>query len=105
MTQIEVKQDGFVVDAAVIAAAFKLEAKDIHPLMRNGEITSKSETGVGEDAGRARLTFHYRDRAVRFVVDQTGAILKQSSFPVRSRASDRTEMFPIPAEDTAKTPS
>ncbi|MGB7322751.1 MAG: DUF6522 family protein, partial [Albidovulum sp.] len=40
---------------------------------------------VGEDAGRARLTFHYRDRALRLVVDQTGAILKRASFPAPAR--------------------
>ncbi|MGB3179132.1 MAG: DUF6522 family protein [Albidovulum sp.] len=85
MTQIEVTQDGFVVDAAVIAEAFRLVPKDIQALMRRGDITSISETGVGEDAGRARLTFHYRDRALRLVVDQTGAILKRASFPAPAR--------------------
>jgi hypothetical protein len=40
MTQIEVTQDGFVVDAAVIAEAFKLMPQDIQPLMRSGDITS-----------------------------------------------------------------
>ena len=99
MTQIEINQGGFVVEASVIASAFGLAPEDIQPLMRNGEITSKCETGVGEDEGRSRLTFHYSDRAVRLVVDQTGAILKQASFPVRSRASVAEDMFPIPAED------
>ena len=65
MTQIEVNEDGFVVDAVVIAEAFKLEPENIQPLMRSGEITSLSEKGIDDDAGRARLTFHYRDRAVR----------------------------------------
>jgi len=99
VTQIEINQDGFVVEASVIASALRLAPEDIQPLMRNGEITSKCETGVGEDEGRSRLTFHYADRAVRLVVDQTGAILKQASFPVRSRASVAADMFPIPAED------
>jgi hypothetical protein len=88
MTQIDVTQDGFVVDAAIIAAALKLKPEQIQPLMRSGEITSKSETGVGEDAGRSRLTFLYGDRAVRLVIDQAGTILKRASFPIRSRMSE-----------------
>lgn len=104
MTQIEINQDGFVVEASVIATAFKLAPEDIQLLMRKGEITSKCETGVGEDEGRSRLTFHYSDRAVRLVVDQTGTILKQASFPVRNRASITADMFPIPAEDRSEAP-
>lgn len=99
MSQIEINQDGFVVEASVIAAAFRLAPEDIQPLMRNGEITSKCETGVGEDEGRSRLTFHHDGRALRLVVDQAGTILKQASFPVRTRASIAADMFPVPAKD------
>ena len=94
MTQVEVTQDGFVVDATVIAAAFKLPPEKIQPLMRSGDITSKSETGVGADAGRARLTFIHGDRAVRLVVDQTGAILKKTRFPIRSRIPEPARKVP-----------
>ncbi len=85
MTQVEVNQDGFVVDAAVIAEAFNLKPADVQPLMRNGQITSLCEAGIDEDLGRSRLTFHYRDRAVRIVIDQAGCILKQASFPAHRR--------------------
>jgi hypothetical protein len=85
MTQVDVNQDGFVVDAAVIAEAFNLNPADVQSLMRNGKITSLCEAGIDEDLGRSRLTFHYRDRAVRIVVDQTGSILKQASFPAHRR--------------------
>lgn len=105
MTQIEVNQDGFVVDASVIAAAFQLAPEEVQPLMRCGDVTSKCETGVGEDAGRSRLTFHYRDRALRLVVDQAGTVLKQSSFPVQTRASIAADMFPIPENKGAKDSS
>ncbi|GIT86845.1 DUF6522 family protein [Roseobacter sp. OBYS 0001] len=87
MTLVEVNADGFVVDALVLAEAFALEPGDVQKLMRIGEITSLSETGIGEDAGRSRLTFHYGDRAVRLVVDQSGVILKKTSFTARSRTS------------------
>lgn len=87
MTQIEPNADGFVVAAELIATAFDLDARDIQNLMRSGEITSRSETGVGDDTGRNRLTFHYRDKAARFVVDPSGAILAQSSYPAPPRPS------------------
>ena len=85
MTQVELSQDGFVVDATVLSAAFNLAPEDIQPLMRNGNITSRCETGIDDDAGQSRLTFHYRDRAVRLVVDQAGTILKQTRFPAPAR--------------------
>ncbi|MEH6836003.1 MULTISPECIES: DUF6522 family protein [Falsihalocynthiibacter] len=85
MTQVETNEDGFVVDATLLAEAFNLEVTTVQALMRNGEITSLSEAGIDEDLGRARLTFHYRDRVVRFVVDQAGNILKRASFPATSR--------------------
>ncbi len=85
MKPIEANAEGFVVDAELLAEAFTLRASDIQNLMRSGEITSRSETGAGADAGQNRLTFHYRDKAVRFVVDPTGAILTQSRFPITKR--------------------
>ena len=85
MTRVETNQDGFVVEAELLSDAFNVKPDEVQPLMRSGEITSICETGIDHDAGSSRLTFHYRDRAVRFVVDQAGTILKRSSFPVRSR--------------------
>lgn len=102
MTKVEVNQDGFVVDALVLAGAFKLEPEDVKRLMRKGEITTVSETGVGEDAGRSRLTFHYGDRAFRIVVNQTGNILKQTSFSSRPRNSIATEVSFVPADQKPK---
>ncbi len=99
MTRVEVNTDGFVIDAVLLCEAFNLPPQDIQPLMRSGDITSRCETGVDEDAGRSRLTFHYRDRAVRFVVDQAGAILKQASFPAPLRQSPADDVSPSPPED------
>lgn len=95
MTQVEVSQDGFVVDAEVIAQAFDIKPERVLPLMRGGEIKSRSETGMEEDAGLVRLTFYYDDRAVRLVVDQTGNILKRVRFPTRSRKLTDAEPLPV----------
>lgn len=91
MTQVEINEDGFVVDALVLAEAFGLEPDAVQKLMRLGEITSLSETGIGEDAGRARLTFHYGGRALRLVVDQSGIVLKKTSFTTGSRTATPVE--------------
>ncbi len=103
MTQVQVNQGGFVIDAALLSDAFDLSPDDVQSLMRSGEIMSRCETGVDEDAGQSRLTFHYRDRAVRLVVDQAGTILKRVSFPARSRNSFSCEVFSSPAEDQVPT--
>jgi len=107
MTQVDINQDGFVVDATLLAKAYTLKPEEIQPLMRAGEITSICETGVDQDAGRTRLTFHYRDRAVRFVIDQAGAILKQASFPARARtlAADKAAHTTSPASTENQGPA
>ncbi|WP_323036284.1 DUF6522 family protein [Pararhodobacter sp.] len=85
MTRVEVNQDGFVIDATLLAEAFNLNPEDIQPLLRTEQITSICEAGVDDDAGRSRLTFHYRDQTVRFVVDQAGHVLNRTRFPARAR--------------------
>jgi hypothetical protein len=42
--------------------------------MRRGIIYSVVERGVGEDAGRLRLTFRYRARAWTVVVQRDGTL-------------------------------
>jgi hypothetical protein len=42
--------------------------------MRRGIIYSAVERGVGEDAGRLRLTFRYRTRAWTVVVQRDGTL-------------------------------
>lgn len=80
----------FVIDAAVLAAAFGLSQDRIRARMRDGRITSRCEKGLGEDAGRWRLTFHHGDRACRLIVDDRGTVLKQATFPIRAGRSRST---------------
>ena len=87
---IERNGDDFVVHADLLADAFGLSETDIREGMRAKRITSQSETGVGDDEGRWRLTFFYQDRAVRFIVDEHGEVLKRAGFPVRQSTEQRT---------------
>jgi len=80
VTNVEIGDEGFVVDAATVAEAFGLPAQDIQPMMRSGAITSRCEKGVDADAGRWRLTFFHCGRAVRLTVDGTGKLLTRSTF-------------------------
>lgn len=80
MSTVERKDDGFVVDAAILARAFGLPAETVRAMMRDGRITSRCEAGKDEDAGRWRLSFFHAGRTCRLTIDGAGAILKQSTF-------------------------
>jgi hypothetical protein len=68
----------FVVDAAVLAAAFELPEDAVREAMADGRIHARCEMGMGEDAGRWRLTFRHGGRTLRLVVDAAGTILARS---------------------------
>lgn len=84
MNQIERDGAGFVIPAVRLAEAFKMTEDDVRRTVREGTLTSRCEAGEGDDAGRWRLTFRHANRACRFTLDATGAILTRSRFPVRS---------------------
>ncbi|MEF9605041.1 DUF6522 family protein, partial [Paracoccus sp. PXZ] len=56
MSKIDLTEQGFVIEAQELAAAFGLEPGRVPELMRENRITTRCETGEGEDAGRHRLT-------------------------------------------------
>jgi hypothetical protein len=76
---IEVEDGAFLIEASVIATGLDVEPAQVLILFRSGEITSISEQGVGEDAGFHRLTFHYRNRRFRLIVNGAGQIVRRSS--------------------------
>src|SRR5688572_18353161 len=79
LPSIEIEDGAFLIEASVIAAGLDVEPAQVLVLIRSGEITSISEQGVGEDAGFHRLTFHYRNRRFRLIVDRAGQIVRRSS--------------------------
>ncbi|HMQ91662.1 MAG TPA: DUF6522 family protein [Amaricoccus sp.] len=94
MSTIERNGSDFVVSAGLLASAFGLSEEAVRQGMRANRITSQSETGVGEDEGRWRLTFFFQDRAVRFIVDEHGQVLKRVGFPIRQRTAQETRAKP-----------
>lgn len=87
MSTIERVGENFVVPADLLAKALRLDESEIKRAMRNGRITSRSEAGLHDDAGLWRLTFYYADQACRFVIDDSGTVVRRATFPARTRAS------------------
>lgn len=84
-----VTQGSIEVEASAVASGLGLEAAQIPALMRRGEITSICEIGLGEDEGRRRLTFYFRNTRLSLVVDSAGRLLERGAI----RFGDR----PLPA--------
>lgn len=80
---ILVTPTGFVIDAAILGAAFGIDVALVRARMGAGEITSRCERGIDEDAGRWRLAFYCDGRALRLTVDDGGRILSRATFPAR----------------------
>jgi hypothetical protein len=79
----ELTQGVVGVDAVAIAAAFGLDPASVLDLLREGKITSRCEQGIGEDAGRLRLTFFHAGTAFQLVVDRQGQVLSRSKGQAR----------------------
>tara|TARA_B100002049_G_C15735142_1_gene232133 strand:+ start:35 stop:334 length:300 start_codon:yes stop_codon:yes gene_type:complete len=99
MSKVTFSTDGFVVDAEIVGAAFDLPPADVPGKLRVGEITSRCETGVDDDAGRWRLTFYSDGRALRLVVDEAGAILSRSTFPAHAPTAGPIDLASLSAND------
>ena len=76
--KIEMEDGQPVIDAADLARLLNLTPAEVQAKMRAQEITSRFETGAGEDAGRVRLTFFYETKTLRLTCSQDGTVLKTS---------------------------
>ena len=99
MSKVTFSTDGFVVDAEIVGAVFDIPPADVPAKLRDGEITSRCETGVDDDTGRWRLTFYFGGRALRLVVDEAGAILSRSTFPAHEPTAGPIDLASLSASD------
>jgi hypothetical protein len=74
-----------IVDAETIAQGLGISVKDVHSLMRSGEISSRCEVGQDEDAGLTRLTFFLGGARFRLVVDAAGRVVRRSTIDFGQR--------------------
>ena len=78
MSLIAIQDGAIEIEASIVAQGLELEPSSVQAMMRAGEITSLSERGVNEDAGRYRLTFFHKSRRFRLIVDESGTIIQRS---------------------------
>lgn len=84
MADVTRNGEEFTVDAAIIADGLGLPEHAIARGMSNGAITTRTERGEGEDAGRFRLSFFHREKVLRLTVDGDGNILSRARFERRA---------------------
>lgn len=85
--RVEIADGEFLIDAAVLGELFDVPPGDVPELMRNSAITGKTERGEGDDAGLYRLTFFFRNRRARVLVDGDGRIVWRSVIDLGERAA------------------
>jgi len=76
--RLEPSATGFTIAAEDLGPLLGLAPAEVPELMRQGIITSRFETGAGEDEGRYRLTFLHGTLRLRLTVDAEGKVLTQS---------------------------
>ncbi len=72
-------------DASLIADDLGLTPAQVLERLRDGRLTARCEQGIGEDAGRFRLSFYHESRRLRLLIDQGGRILQRSTVQLRRR--------------------
>jgi uncharacterized protein DUF6522 len=71
---IEVRGEEAAIEAGFLAAKLGLSVDRLRAEMRRGIVYGVVERGVGEDAGRLRLTVRYRARSWTVVVEADGTL-------------------------------
>lgn len=84
--RLERNLDGFAIDASLLGEMLEVPPSCVQILMRRREITSVCERGEGEHEGQHRLTFFYKGRRARLIVDETGEVIRRSIIDVGDRS-------------------
>ena len=71
---IEVRGDEATIEAGFLAAKLGLSVDRLRAEMRRGIVYGVVERGIGEDAGRMRLTFRLRARSWTVLVEADGTL-------------------------------
>ena len=74
--KVTLTDNGATIDAHDLGPLLGLTPSQVQAKMRAGEITSQSEEGIDEDAGRIRLTFWYAGQRVRLICEADGTVIK-----------------------------
>lgn len=91
------EDDGAItVPMEIVALGLGVPVETVLANLRAGLVYQTTERGVGEDAGRFRITFRFRSRECRLIVEQCGRIL-----PVPGTAPRSDRISPVPVEHAA----
>ncbi len=82
--KVDLSETGAMLTPMTLGPLLGLDPAEVPVKMRSGEITSRSEQGVDEDAGRVRLTFWYAGQRVRLICDADGTVLKTTRIRANS---------------------
>ena len=85
MATIEFEEGAIQIDATIIGEGLGIHPSQVQTQMRQGKITSLCERGIGEDAGRYRLTFFSENRRFRLIVDERGDVVQRSAIDFSDR--------------------
>ncbi len=71
--------DNLAVDASYLAGRFGLSAETLRSYMKRGLVRGTVEAGVGEDAGRTRLSVRFGNRMWIAIVSADGSVLSEET--------------------------
>lgn len=71
---IEISENDIVVDAELLATYLNLSVVSLRKAMSAGDVRTLVENGEGEDLGRMRLTFRYKDRQFSILREPHGQL-------------------------------
>ena len=75
-TAICIDDGEITVETEALAPKLRLSIEALKENMAKGVVMSVIETGENEDAGRTRLTFRYRARVWRVVIESDGSLFE-----------------------------
>ena len=85
---VRVDKGDITVDAEALAPKLGLTVEALKENMAKGLVTGVTETGEDEDAGRIRLTFRYRARVWRVVIEADGRLFEEPLPVVEARPAN-----------------
>jgi hypothetical protein len=80
------------IDSELLAPKLGLSVDTLRAEMRKGLVVSTAETGIDDDEGRTRLTFRYRARTWRVVVESDGTFADASRTDSRARVPSLVDL-------------
>ncbi|SDY91531.1 DUF6522 family protein [Citreimonas salinaria] len=89
--QLERTENGFQIDAVILAPLLGVAPEEVQRLIREGQISTLCEEGRDEDEGRHRLTFRHRATRVRLTVTDTGEVLSRTRTTVAPHPDARLD--------------